>query len=59
VLLTLAGRLAPVALVAPVASLASTLSVIYALVFLGERPGTRALAGALLASVGVVLLALK
>jgi drug/metabolite transporter (DMT)-like permease len=59
VLLTVAGRLAPVALVAPVASLASALTVLYAFIFLRERPGAVALAGALLASVGVVLLALK
>jgi drug/metabolite transporter (DMT)-like permease len=59
VLLTVAGRLAPVALVAPVASLASALTVLYAFIFLRERPGAVALGGALLASVGVVLLALK
>jgi drug/metabolite transporter (DMT)-like permease len=59
VLLTLAGRLAPVALAAPVASLASALTIIYAFIFLRERPGAVALAGALLASVGVVFLAVK
>jgi drug/metabolite transporter (DMT)-like permease len=59
VMLTVAGRLAPVALVAPVASLASALTVLYAFVFLRERPGVVALAGALLASIGVVLLAVR
>jgi drug/metabolite transporter (DMT)-like permease len=58
VLLTTAALLAPLSVVAPVASLASTFTVIYALLFLGERPGGLALAGALLASVGVVMLAL-
>lgn len=57
VLLNAAGRFAPVAVVGPVASLASVLTVLYAAAFLRERPGPLALAGALLASVGVVLLA--
>jgi drug/metabolite transporter (DMT)-like permease len=58
VFLNAAGRFAPVALVAPVASLAAALTVLYAAVFLHERPGRLALSGAFLASLGVVVLAL-
>jgi drug/metabolite transporter (DMT)-like permease len=58
VCLNAAGRLAPVALVAPVASLAAVLTVLYAAVFLRERPGRLALWGAFVASLGVVVLAL-
>ena len=58
VALNAAGRFAPVALVAPVGSLAAVLTVIYAAVFLRERPGRLALSGAFLASLGVVVLAL-
>jgi drug/metabolite transporter (DMT)-like permease len=57
VFLNAAGRLAPVAVIAPVASLAAALTVLYAAIFLRERPGSLALAGALLASLGVVVLA--
>jgi drug/metabolite transporter (DMT)-like permease len=56
VLLTAAGRLAPLSLVAPVASLAAAFTLGYAFFFLHERPGRRALAGACLASAGVVVL---
>jgi drug/metabolite transporter (DMT)-like permease len=58
VLLTRAGLLAPVALVAPVASLAGALTLAYALLFLGERPSRLSLSGAVLATLGVVVLAL-
>jgi drug/metabolite transporter (DMT)-like permease len=58
VLLNAASRFAPVALVAPVASLAAVLTVLYAATFLRERPGRLALLGALLAGIGVVVLAL-
>jgi drug/metabolite transporter (DMT)-like permease len=54
--LTAAGLVAPLSVVAPVASLAAAFTVIYAFVFLHERPGRRALLGAVLASVGVVVL---
>jgi drug/metabolite transporter (DMT)-like permease len=56
ILLTAAGLVAPLSVVAPVASLAAAFTVIYAFVFLHERPGRRALLGAVLASVGVVVL---
>ncbi len=58
VFLNAAGRFAPVPLVAPVASLASVLTVLYAATFLRERPGPLAFSGALLAGIGVVVLAL-
>jgi drug/metabolite transporter (DMT)-like permease len=58
VFLNAASRFAPVVLVAPVASLGSVLTVIYAATFLRERPGGLALTGALLASLGVVLVSL-
>ena len=58
VLLTAAGLVAPLSVVAPVASLAAAFTVVYAFIFLGERPGRLALLGAALASVGVVVLAL-
>jgi drug/metabolite transporter (DMT)-like permease len=58
VALNAAGRFAPVAVVAPVASLAAVLTVVYAAIFLRERPGPLALSGAFLASLGVVVLAL-
>jgi drug/metabolite transporter (DMT)-like permease len=57
ILLAFARRFAPVALVSPVASLASALTVLYAWVVLRERIRPLAAVGALLASVGVVLLA--
>jgi drug/metabolite transporter (DMT)-like permease len=56
ILLTAAGVVAPLSVVAPVASLAAAFTVIYAFVFLRERPGRRALVGAFLASAGVVVL---
>jgi drug/metabolite transporter (DMT)-like permease len=58
VCLNAGGRFAPVALVAPVASLAAVFTVVYAAIFLHERPGRLALSGAFVASVGVVVLAL-
>ncbi|HEY0711345.1 MAG TPA: DMT family transporter [Polyangia bacterium] len=57
VCLNAAGRFAPMVVVAPVASLAAALTVLYAAIFLRERPGWLALCGALCASVGVVVLA--
>jgi len=56
VTLTLAGRFAPLAVIAPVASLASAFTVLAAWLFLHERPPRVALVGALLASAGIVLL---
>jgi drug/metabolite transporter (DMT)-like permease len=56
ILLTAAGLVAPLSVVAPVASLAAAFTVLYAFLFLHERPGRRALLGAVLASVGVVVL---
>jgi len=52
------GRLAPLAIVSPLASLASALTVLYAWVVLGERPAPGILVGAALVSAGVVVLAL-
>jgi drug/metabolite transporter (DMT)-like permease len=52
-----ARRFAPMTLVAPVASLAGTLTVLYAWLLLRERPRAVVIAGALLAGAGVVLLA--
>jgi drug/metabolite transporter (DMT)-like permease len=52
------GRLAPLALVSPLASLASALTILAAWIFLGERPGRGVLVGAALVSAGVVALAL-
>jgi drug/metabolite transporter (DMT)-like permease len=57
VTVALARRFAPMALVAPVASLASTFTVLYAWGVLKERPHFIAAAGALLAGVGVAILA--
>lgn len=57
VTVALARRFAPMALVAPVASLASVFTVVYALVFLKERPRPIAAVGALLAGAGVAILA--
>jgi O-acetylserine/cysteine efflux transporter len=54
--LTIATRFAPITLLAPVASLASGFTVLAAWLFLRERPPAMALAGAVLASVGIVLL---
>jgi drug/metabolite transporter (DMT)-like permease len=52
------GRLAPLAIVSPLASLASALTVLYAWLVLGERPAAGILVGAALVSAGVVVLAL-
>ena len=49
---------APLAIVSPLASLASTLTVLYAWAILRERPAAGVLIGAALVSVGVVVLAL-
>jgi drug/metabolite transporter (DMT)-like permease len=52
-----ARRFAPMTLVAPMASLSSTMTVLYAWTVLKERPTRLAIVGALLAGCGVVLLA--
>jgi drug/metabolite transporter (DMT)-like permease len=57
VCITLASARAPLAVVSPLASLASALTVLYAWVVLRERPHRAALAGAALACAGVILLA--
>ena len=57
VFMTLAGRFAPITLLAPVASLASAFTVLAAWLFLRERPPAAAVVGALLATGGIVLLA--
>jgi drug/metabolite transporter (DMT)-like permease len=49
---------APVAIVSPLAGLSSAMTVVFAWAFLGERPRPAVLAGAALASAGVVVLAL-
>ena len=51
-------RLAPIALVSPLASLASAFTVLYAWTVLRERPSRAVLAGAALVCAGVVVLAL-
>lgn len=56
VTIAFARRFAPIAVVTPVASLASTLTVLYAWVVLKERPGRVAAVGAALACAGVVAL---
>ena len=58
VALSLALGFAPIGVVSPVASLATGLSVLWGVAVLGERLRRRALAGAVLASVGVVLVGL-
>lgn len=58
VALTLARERAPMVVVGPIASLASTFTVIYGWLVLKERPGRLAALGALVACVGVILLAL-
>ncbi len=58
VCITLGMQRAPVAIVSPLASLASTLTVLYAWAVLGERPARGVLIGAALVSAGVVVLAL-
>lgn len=57
VCVSLARKFAPMTVVAPVATLSSTLTVLAAWIFLEERPSRRVLVGAALACVGVVLLA--
>jgi drug/metabolite transporter (DMT)-like permease len=56
--ITLGARHAPLALVSPLASLASAFTVLYAWAILGERPARGVLLGAALVSAGVVVLAL-
>jgi len=56
--ITLCARQAPLAIVSPLASLASALTVLYAWVILRERPARGVLLGAALVSAGVVVLAL-
>jgi drug/metabolite transporter (DMT)-like permease len=57
VCIALAGARAPLAVVSPLASLASALTVLYAWVVLRDRPPPIALAGAALAAAGVLVLA--
>jgi len=57
VCIALAGARAPLAVVSPLASLASALTVLYAWVVLRDRPHPVALAGAALAAAGVLVLA--
>ncbi|HET6148410.1 MAG TPA: EamA family transporter [Polyangia bacterium] len=57
VCIALAGARAPLAVVSPLASLASALTVLYAWVVLRDRPHPVALAGAVLATAGVLVLA--
>ena len=56
--ITIGARLAPLALVSPLASLAAALTVIYAWAILRERPPRGVLVGAALVCAGVVVLAL-
>ena len=56
--ITLGARHAPLAIVSPLASLASAFTVLYAWAILRERPARGVLVGAALVSVGVVVLAL-
>lgn len=58
VCITFGARHAPLAIVSPLASLAAALTVVFAWVFLGERPTRGVLVGAALVSAGVVILAL-
>jgi probable blue pigment (indigoidine) exporter len=57
VCIALASARAPLAVVSPLASLSSALTVIYAWVVLRERPHPVALAGAALACAGVIAVA--
>jgi probable blue pigment (indigoidine) exporter len=57
VCIALASARAPLAVVSPLASLSSALTVIYAWVVLRERPHPVALAGATLACAGVIAVA--
>jgi drug/metabolite transporter (DMT)-like permease len=56
--ITLGARRAPLAIVSPLASLASAFTVLYAWAVLRERPARGVLVGAALVSAGVVVLAL-
>ena len=56
--ITAGRRLAPLALVSPLASLASALTVLYAWTVMRERPARAVLIGAALVCAGVVVLAL-
>jgi drug/metabolite transporter (DMT)-like permease len=56
--ITLGARHAPLAIVSPLASLASAFTVVYAWAVLHERPARGVLVGAALVSAGVVVLAL-
>jgi drug/metabolite transporter (DMT)-like permease len=56
--ITLGARRAPLAIVSPLASLASAFTVLYAWAVLRERPARGVLIGAALVSAGVVVLAL-
>lgn len=56
--ITLGARRAPLAIVSPLASLAATLTVLYAWAILRERPGPGVLVGTAFVCAGVVLLAL-
>ncbi len=58
VCITMGGRRAPLAIVSPLASLASALTVAFAWAVLHERPSRGVLLGAALVSAGVVVLAL-
>jgi drug/metabolite transporter (DMT)-like permease len=58
VCITLASRVAPLALVSPVSSLAAPITVLYAWVILRERPPRPVLIGVVLVCAGVVALAL-
>jgi probable blue pigment (indigoidine) exporter len=58
VCITLGVRHAPLAIVSPLASLASAFTVLYAWAILRERPPRGVLVGAALVSVGVIVLAL-
>lgn len=58
VTLTLARARAPMVVVGPIASLASTFTVVYGWLWLRERPGRLAAVGAVVACAGVILLAL-
>jgi drug/metabolite transporter (DMT)-like permease len=55
--IAIGARLAPLALVSPLASLAAALTIAYAWIVLGERPARGVLLGAALVSAGVVALA--
>jgi drug/metabolite transporter (DMT)-like permease len=58
VCIVLGARYAPLTIVSPLASLAAAFTVLYAWAVLGERPARGVLVGAILVSIGVVVLAL-